>query len=175
MMRKNTFLIRFICVVLNWQLKIIKNKVLFQTPKKKSFYFSMLSLLRVVFWQHCHLTTLFLKCQNRPHAFNHQNNRGRCLAWTSNQQRRLPRKNYFIQIEFFGTKLIAMTSFKTLNTKKYIKQGPVVTPDTLYWKKLSVSAMKHNLLILCGAAFGANSVEIIQDFSNNIIEIVLDS
>lgn len=38
-----------------------------------------------------------------------------------------------------------MTSFKSLHTKKYVKSGPVVTPDTLYWKKLSVSTNKHNL------------------------------
>lgn len=31
-----------------------------------------------------------------------------------------------------------MTSFKSLNIKKYPKTGQVVTPDTKYWKKLSV-------------------------------------
>lgn len=35
-----------------------------------------------------------------------------------------------------------MTSFKTLNTKKYAKASQVQTPDTIYWKKLSVSLKK---------------------------------
>ncbi|XP_054730498.1 U3 small nucleolar RNA-associated protein 15 homolog [Anastrepha obliqua] len=34
-----------------------------------------------------------------------------------------------------------MTQFKSLNTKKYIKTGKVVTPDTLYWKQLSVPTL----------------------------------
>ncbi|XP_036339609.1 U3 small nucleolar RNA-associated protein 15 homolog [Rhagoletis pomonella] len=34
-----------------------------------------------------------------------------------------------------------MPQFKPLNTKKYIKTGKVVTPDTLYWKQLSVPTL----------------------------------
>lgn len=39
-----------------------------------------------------------------------------------------------------------MTSFKPLNTKKYVKAGQTVTADTLYWKRLNVSKNAHKLL-----------------------------
>lgn len=32
-----------------------------------------------------------------------------------------------------------MSTFKSLNTKKYIKAGTKATPDSIYWKKFSVS------------------------------------
>lgn len=32
-----------------------------------------------------------------------------------------------------------MTSFKRLNTQKYLKAARIQTEDTVYWKKLSVS------------------------------------
>lgn len=32
-----------------------------------------------------------------------------------------------------------MSSFKRLNTQKYLKAARIQTEDTLYWKKLSVS------------------------------------
>lgn len=32
-----------------------------------------------------------------------------------------------------------MTSFKGLNSKKFTKAAQIQTPDSLYWKKLSVS------------------------------------
>lgn len=32
-----------------------------------------------------------------------------------------------------------MTSFKALNSKKFTKAAQIQTPDSLYWKKLSVS------------------------------------
>ncbi|XP_067634926.1 U3 small nucleolar RNA-associated protein 15 homolog [Eurosta solidaginis] len=34
-----------------------------------------------------------------------------------------------------------MSSFKPLNTKKYLKTGKVVTPDTVYWRQLSVPTL----------------------------------
>ncbi|XP_054087319.1 U3 small nucleolar RNA-associated protein 15 homolog [Zeugodacus cucurbitae] len=34
-----------------------------------------------------------------------------------------------------------MSQFKKLNTKKYLKTGKVVTPDTIYWKQLSVPTL----------------------------------
>lgn len=52
-----------------------------------------------------------------------------------------------------------MATFKSLNTKKYTKSGPIVTPDLLYWKKLSVSQLnlkgKHILFIalILGSGF----------------------
>lgn len=42
--------------------------------------------------------------------------------------------------------LIKMTSFKPLNSKKYTKQTQIQTPDSLYWKKLSVSEIYIHLL-----------------------------
>lgn len=33
-----------------------------------------------------------------------------------------------------------MTSFKRLNTEKYLKAARIQTEDTLYWKKLSVNS-----------------------------------
>lgn len=35
-----------------------------------------------------------------------------------------------------------MTSFKRLNTEKYLKAARLQTEDTAYWKKLSVSCKK---------------------------------
>ncbi|XP_050330173.1 U3 small nucleolar RNA-associated protein 15 homolog [Bactrocera neohumeralis] len=34
-----------------------------------------------------------------------------------------------------------MSQFKRLNTKKYLKTGKIVTPDTIYWKQLSVPTL----------------------------------
>ena len=53
-----------------------------------------------------------------------------------------------------------MASFKKLNTKVYPKSGPVLTPDTEYWKKLSVSAspyitsQTHAMCFCLGPDFG---------------------
>lgn len=48
--------------------------------------------------------------------------------------------NEIVFIEKHTEKSINMTSFKPINTKKFVKPTQDITPDTIYWKKLSVSS-----------------------------------
>lgn len=77
----------------------------------------------------CHIQIINNKLCARKHANQRYTNIECCLRIQLNcEQEENPCK---------------MTSFKSLNTKKFAKTGQAVTADTLYWKRLNVSTNAH--------------------------------